>query len=313
MGFLTTALGVGSIASSIFGGGAAKRAARDQANVAGNQLGIEQNIHQITTELFKPYRQRGNRAADALAFELGLGKRPVFGRKTPEITEFEAPVVQSEPTRQGFTNLLDQDESRSRHPGAFTNALAPADPITRFRVNDEEFDTREEAEAFARQNRTGGTPYGGFQETPGYQFQLEQGLNAIDNSAASRGNLFSGATLKASQGFGQGLANQEYNTYLNRLAAQANAGQAAAGNQAAAGSNFAAGAGQALGNIGNSLAAGRIGQSNAYSQGIGNVVGLLNYQNQLAPSGGGGFLGGLFGGGQTPRGNFSSGGIPGLY
>lgn len=58
-----------------------------------------------------------------------------------------------------------------------------------------------------------------YQNSPGYQFQLQQGQRAIDGSAASRGGLFSGATLKAQQEYGTGLAAQDYNNqYQNHLA-----------------------------------------------------------------------------------------------
>ena len=143
--------------------------------------------------------------------------------------------------------------------------------------------------------------YGGFQETPGYQFQMDQGTRAVEGSAAAQGNVRSGATMKALQGFGQGLANQEYGNYLNRLTGIAGMGQAAAGNQAAAGANFAQGAGQAYGNIGNAQSAGAIGQANAWNGGIQNALGAYQMNQVMGGgSGGGGFkVGGsnsLFGG-----------------
>lgn len=59
-----------------------------------------------------------------------------------------------------------------------------------------------------------------FQASPGYQFMLDQGLNAIQNSAAAGGSLESGRTLKALQGYGQNLANQEYNNWYGRRAGE---------------------------------------------------------------------------------------------
>src|SRR6266478_2472919 len=46
--------------------------------------------------------------------------------------------------------------------------------------------------------------------TPGYQFQLEQGTNAINENAAATGNLMSGNTGVALQKYGQGLADTSY-------------------------------------------------------------------------------------------------------
>lgn len=44
---------------------------------------------------------------------------------------------------------------------------------------------------------------------PGYQFRLQQGRQTLENSAAARGNLLSGATLKDLTGYAQGMASQE--------------------------------------------------------------------------------------------------------
>ena len=70
--------------------------------------------------------------------------------------------------------------------------------------------------------------------TPGYQFQLEQGQKQLDQSAAARGGLLSGAQLQAAQQFGQKQAatgfqsawDRAQNAYLNAFNAY-NAGQSA--------------------------------------------------------------------------------------
>jgi hypothetical protein len=51
---------------------------------------------------------------------------------------------------------------------------------------------------------------------PGYAFQKQQGLNSIQNSAAAGGGLLSGATMKAMQAYGTGVANQNYNDAYQR-------------------------------------------------------------------------------------------------
>jgi hypothetical protein len=64
-----------------------------------------------------------------------------------------------------------------------------------------------------------------FQTDPGYAFRLSEGMKALDRTAASRGGLLSGATLKGAQQYGQGLASQEYQNAFNRY--QANRAQQA--------------------------------------------------------------------------------------
>lgn len=78
---------------------------------------------------------------------------------------------------------------------------------------------------------------------PGYQFQEQQGNQALENQEAAAGNLNSGAALKAASEFNQGLANTDYNNAFNEnlaqnqatysdLAGQANLGAGAASTDA---------------------------------------------------------------------------------
>jgi len=51
---------------------------------------------------------------------------------------------------------------------------------------------------------------------PSYQFRLQEGQRAVERSAASRGQLQSGNTLRDLTRFGQGLASQEYGAAFQR-------------------------------------------------------------------------------------------------
>ena len=54
--------------------------------------------------------------------------------------------------------------------------------------------------------------------TPGYQFALQQGEQAVQRSAAAQGDLLTGGTLKAEDQYAQGLASQTYqNAVTNSL------------------------------------------------------------------------------------------------
>jgi hypothetical protein len=72
------------------------------------------------------------------------------------------------------------------------------------------------------------TAMGNFQQSPGYQWQLDQGLRAVDAGKASQGLLHSGATIKAEETYGSGLADQEFTNYYNRLYNLSNLGENAA-------------------------------------------------------------------------------------
>jgi hypothetical protein len=144
---------------------------------------------------------------------------------------------------------------------------------------------------------------------PGTQFRLQQGLNAMNATAAARGGLISGNALKAGQDYGQAAASQEYQNAFNRyLSNYSNAqntfqlnrnnliqplqflsgqGQAAAAGQASnIGANAANNAALSTG-AANAQAAGQIGAANAYtgaaSTGIGQYM-LYNALNKSAYS-----------------------------
>ena len=60
-------------------------------------------------------------------------------------------------------------------------------------------------------------PTNALRATPGYQWDVSQGVNAMDLSAAKQGLLLSGAQQKGLQAFGTGLADQTYQNYLTNL------------------------------------------------------------------------------------------------
>jgi hypothetical protein len=57
-----------------------------------------------------------------------------------------------------------------------------------------------------------------FRADPGYNYTVDQAVQGVDRSAAARGLLTSGATIKAIQDRAANLADQGYGNYFNRLA-----------------------------------------------------------------------------------------------
>lgn len=111
-----------------------------------------------------------------------------------------------------------------------------------------------------------------FTGTPGYQFRMDEGQKAVDNSFASKGARFSGQRAKALTDYGQNVASEEWGNYTNALRNLAGLGQVSSGQTAAA-------SGQAAGQIGNSMmaggqarASGYLGASEALNTGIGNAL-----------------------------------------
>lgn len=133
------------------------------------------------------------------------------------------------------------------------------------------------------------------EQTPGYQFNLTQGLKSVQNSAAARGLGTSGAALKGAAGYATGLAdstfqNQFANANTNKqnaynfLTGAANIGSNAAGTSANAATATGANIGANTVAGGTALAAGVNGASNALGNAA-NTVGGYNYANQLLRQG----------------------------
>lgn len=145
------------------------------------------------------------------------------------------------------------------------------------------------------------------QNDPGFQFRLQQGQQALENSAAARGGLLSGGTAKALDRYAQDYASNEYqNVYnrsltdyqqaynifnqnqaniFNRYADLAGIGQTSAQQLSnaglATGSNvgntlLTSGAqiGQDLQNAAAARASGYVGAANAYGSALGSLGGL---------------------------------------
>ena len=130
-----------------------------------------------------------------------------------------------------------------------------------------------------------------FTTDPGYQFRLEQGMNALNRSAAAKGMGQSGANIKGALEYGQNLGSQEYqNAYTRALGTfQTNRANQldplfklyAGGQSAAAGSATQAGnLGQNLGttysNLGSNLGQAAVAGGNAQASGYINQANAIN-------------------------------------
>jgi len=71
-----------------------------------------------------------------------------------------------------------------------------------------------------------------FQTSPGYQFGMDQGLQALERRASAQGNLQSGNTNVDTLKYAQGYADQNYGSWLDRLQGVGAQGLQATGSQA---------------------------------------------------------------------------------
>lgn len=96
--------------------------------------------------------------------------------------------------------------------------------------------------------------YTALTSSPEYQFALQQGQSDLARNLAARGGLFGGQAQKEFINYGQGLASQQMQNYLNRLRGGVQTGIAGVGGQASALSNYLNMYGQARGIQGASAA-----------------------------------------------------------
>lgn len=130
-----------------------------------------------------------------------------------------------------------------------------------------------------------------FQTDPGYQFRMAEGQKGITNSAAARGNLLSGAALKAASTYSQNMASAEYgNAYsrykgnqegqYNKLASLAGVGQIAANQNGSGAAQLGQNVGSGMMNAGQQVGQNMIGAGDARASSYlaqGNALtGMLN-------------------------------------
>ena len=244
--------------SAILGAASANKAANAQTAAAKKDIAFQRETRDQIVAKLNPYYQGGVTAQNALMYEMGLAPRPTIGGNTLSVTEVAG------------------------KPGLSMGNFSGGGTPSTFKVGDRTFATRAEAQAYADANSTQGTPYAGFQASPGYQFALDQGNASINALAGAKGGLMSGATLQALQNNGINMANQEYGNWLTRLSGVAGSGQNAAAAQGTAMSGAAQNISGAYGAIGNAQAAGARGVYDAFNSGAQNYLGYQQYQQGLA-------------------------------
>ncbi len=114
-----------------------------------------------------------------------------------------------------------------------------------------------------------------FEADPGYGFRMSEGMKALERSAAARGGLLSGATLKGITRFGQDTASAEYlnafNRYQTNRANQLNPLQSLMGAGQTSANTLSGAMGQAGQRMSNAMLAGGAARASGYT-GMANAV-----------------------------------------
>jgi hypothetical protein len=302
-------MAVASIGGSLISAGAAGKAADTQADATERaaQLQNEQFLRSI--ELQEPFRQAGLQGQNRLLTYLGIGGTPQYDDTAynKALADYNASLSRLDPSQfttggggggyytsgggesdqmpvyQGGTGgTFDQ----AGYDTARAGIVAPDREkfrLTSGDVNDPNFGKYATAEYTPEMFAKG--------MDPGYQFRLKEGMQGLERSAAARGGLLSGGTLKGIQRYGQDMASQEYQNAFNRYQAErtgtlnpyqslAGVGQSTANTLGTMGMNYANQVGELYQGGANARASGYVGGANALNQGISGVSNMY-FQNQL--------------------------------
>ena len=123
-----------------------------------------------------------------------------------------------------------------------------------------------------------------FRNSPGYQFGLKTGENAVQTGAAAGGSLFSGGTLKDLNNYASGMADQNFQGWLGNVGGIAGQGNAQ--------TNQAVNLGQGTAdNLSNLATQGGQNQASSYmlgggiaNTGIKSLMDLYYNQNPMQPA-----------------------------
>jgi hypothetical protein len=288
MSFVALAIG----GSALLGAGASIYGANKQEDAANAASGVQQAQYAQTRADLDPWRQTGEMSLEELKFLMGLGPAP-GAQQAPTREQFTTPGT----AQSGLTGLSSLPiAGYSDRQGIARQPSGPG-----FLQRPSTFDQGGYDTALAQYNqqlstaqpREGGgsllKPFSlaDFQESPAYQFNLEQGEKAINKGASARGMYYAPQTLQDLGRYSQGVASNEfqnaysnYNTNMNniwnRLYALSGTGQNAAAQTGAYGANMANQVGANMIGAGNAGAAGVVGAANAIGGGIGDA-----YNNYL--------------------------------
>ena len=298
--------GVSTLGGGLIAASGAKKAGNIQAEAAREAQSANERMLERQIGLQEPFRQGGMTAQAQIMNLLGLGAPPsaagarVDVRQNPSaygLREVNIPaILGGEPTTiytDAEGNFVPDIEAY-----AAQNPVAAPTPTPAAGAPPSEFGSL--ARPFGTEQ---------FQADPGYAFRQAEGMKALERSAAARGGLLSGGTLKGIQRFGQDLASQEYGNAFNRYqierAARLNplqslmgSGQSAANTMTSAAGQFGQNQAANTYNAAQARASSYVGSANALGGALGSIgqaaasyplmQAQMNYMNSLAGTGGGG-------------------------
>lgn len=293
-----------SLASGLLGADAASSAADAQSAAAQQATAQQRAMFDKTVELNAPFRTSGVNAMSKLNGLLGIGGTPGGAGSGLTYDQLRTQLLPQ------FTKTPDQhwvDDNQNGN-GWWASGGTPT-------VDESGLSAAIQAK-LGQQGASPGVdsnaadygsllkPFGmqDFHLDPGIQFQMQQGNQALMNSAAAKNGVLSGGALKDFIGYNQGMAGTGYQSAFDRYMANKSftlgslmdmtkLGQASANNTVNNAGTFSNGIAGSIQGAGNAQAAGSIGTANALSSGLGGAANGY-YLNSLLKNNGSTDMGG---------------------
>lgn len=273
--------------------------AQTQSNAA--SVALQRDVYNQNKETLSPFVARGNAAGETMNALLGLGgaMQPINGQQP--IAGGQNQAQRGGPGAANYYGIGDGSVFSATSPAAARdfspqvgsmynggspfgqarmNALAmqslPSNQPTAQQIVPQQAQQGQTAQDAAN------NAFDIFRNSTGYQFRLNEGLDAVNSGYAGAGTLQSGAALKGITEYGQNFASNEFGNYMGMLGNQQGVGLSAAGAQAGVGVQYAnniSNLNQQNANALSNAAVAKANNSNALiggiSSGIGNAVGFL--------------------------------------
>lgn len=278
-------IGAGASAISSSKNSKAINAATDAQTQSNDQsIALQSQIYGQNKETLSPYVNRGNVAGNQINALLGLGG-------TAQTTQQPAPNLATQRGGPGAANYygigdasIFGDFSRSGlndmypqvGPNMQQNAFGGgygglANGYAGGTYNGSQQVTPPQQGQTAQQ--AAGDAFDIFRNSTGYQFRVNEGMDALNSGYAGSGLLQSGAALKGLDDYRQNMASSEFGNYMGYLGQQQGTGLSAAGAQAGVGVQYANNVSNLNSQNANALANAAVAKANNSNSMIGGIAG----------------------------------------
>lgn len=284
----------GTVAGGVIASKGAKSAAKTQQ--AGTNAGIaaQERAYGQSAAALAPWQQQGLQANALLADAYGMGQpagqQTLPAQQPNAMAQFQPGVM-----GEGFDSPFGGYGMRE-----FAGQGYNGEPSGGFGMAQQPF----AATQAQPQQPQAASAFDTFKNSLGYNFQLQQGLDAVNSGYAGAGTLQSGAAMKGINDYAQNIAQGAYQSWLGGVGDLANRGFGAASAQAGVSQNLGNNSAALLANGANAQAGLGIARANA-------LGGTINGLTAIGAN----VLGGMGGGnsGYTPSPVSTNGGLSGSF